>query len=239
MRGARVRAGWAIGLAVACLAGPGAQAASPSDTPLAQTQPTSSLSAAIQPAQAQGGVRALISADLVQPLPGAAVLRLGPADADWSDNGLEVMLPIARPHARYASASGRPLAGAGTDDLTCLTQAVYYESRGEPLAGQEGVAQVVMNRTHSTRYPGSVCGVVFQRSGGGTCQFTFACDGSMDRLIQPTAWDKAKSVASQALGGFVYKPLETATHYHASWMTPYWAPTLTRVQQIGGQIFYQ
>jgi spore germination cell wall hydrolase CwlJ-like protein len=206
---------------------------------LAQTQPTSSLSAAIQPAQAQGGVRALISADLVQPLPGAAVLRLGPADADWSDNGLEVMLPIARPHARYASASGRPLAGAGTDDLTCLTQAVYYESRGEPLAGQEGVAQVVMNRTHSTRYPGSVCGVVFQRSGGGTCQFTFACDGSMDRLIQPTAWDKAKSVASQALGGFVYKPLETATHYHASWMTPYWAPTLTRVQQIGGQIFYQ
>ena len=239
MRGAVVKAGWAIGLAVACLAGSAAQAASPSDIALAQTQPTPSLPAAIQPARAQSGVRALIGADLVQPLPGSAVLRLGPADADWSDNGLEVLLPIGRPHARYASAGGRPPAGAGTDDLTCLTQAVYYESRGQPLEGQEGVAQVVMNRTHSARYPGSVCGVVFQRSGGGTCQFTFACDGSMDRLIQPTAWDKAKSVASQALGGFVYKPLEAAIHYHASWMTPYWAPTLTRIQQIGGQTFYQ
>ena len=234
-----VRAGWAVGLLAGILSAPAAQAANPSEIALAQTLPTTSPSTAIQPAQAQGGVRALIGGDLVQPLSGTAVLRLGPADADWSDNGLEVLLPIERPHARYASASGRRAAGAGTDDLTCLTQAVYYESRGEPLEGQEGVAQVVMNRTHSARYPGSVCGVVFQRSGGGTCQFTFACDGSMDRLIQPTAWDKAKGVASQALGGFVYKPLESATHYHESWMTPYWAPTLTRIQQIGGQIFYQ
>ena len=236
MRGALVKAGSAFGLAAAFLAAPDAQAADP---PSAQTRLTFSPSAEIQPAPAQGEVRALIGGDLVQPLTGAAVLRLGPADADWSDNGREVLLPIGPPHSRYAAGRGRSAAGAGTDDLTCLTQAVYYESRGEPLEGQEGVAQVVMNRTHSTRYPGSVCGVVFQRSGGGTCQFTFACDGSMDRLIQPIAWDKAKNVASQALGGFVYKPLETATHYHASWMTPYWAPTLTRIERIGGQVFYQ
>jgi hypothetical protein len=236
MRGAVVKAGWAFGLAVASLAAPDARAADP---PSAQTKLMSSPSAVIQPAQAQGDVRALIGGGFVQPLASAAVLRLGPADADWSDNGLEVLLPIGPPHGRYAAGRGRPAAGAGTDDVTCLTQAVYYESRGEPLEGQEGVAQVVMNRTHSARYPGSVCGVVFQRSGGGTCQFTFACDGSMDRLIQPSAWDKAKSIATQALGGFVYKPLESATHYHASWMTPYWAPTLTRIQQVGGQIFYQ
>lgn len=239
MGGVTVTAGWAIGLATVVLAAPAARASDPVASLSAAMAPSPSISAAIQPAAAQGGVHALIGGDLVQPQPAAAVLRLGPADADWSDNGLEVLLPIERPHARYASAGRRAAAGAGADDLTCLTQAVYYEARGEPRAGQEGVAQVVMNRTHSARYPGSVCGVVFQRSGGGTCQFTFACDGSMDRLIQPSAWDKAKDVASQALGGFVYKPLETATHYHASWMTPYWAPSLTRIQQIGGQIFYQ
>lgn len=219
----------AIGLMAAFIAAPALAA-----------DPASSNSPATQVAAQGGGeIRALIGGDMAQPIAVAAVLRLGPADADWSDNGLPILLPIGRPHARYAG--GGVMAGgasAGGDPLTCLTQAVYFESRGEPLEGQEGVAQVVMNRTHSARYPGSVCGVVFQRSGGGTCQFTFACDGSMDRLIQPTAWDRAKSVASQALGGFTYRPLELATHYHASWMTPYWSSSLTRIEQVGGQIFY-
>ena len=232
MSGAMARAGWATCLLAALLVAPPALAA---DSAPSDSTPSLAIQPAVPPAS---GLRALISSDVVQPLAGPAVLRLGPADADWSNNGLPISLPIGRPPGRYA-ARGRPAAGAGADDLTCLTQAVYYEARGEPLEGQQGVAQVVMNRTHSARYPGSVCGVVFERSGGGTCQFTFACDGQMDRLIQPTAWDKAKSVASQALGGFVYKPLETATHYHASWMTPYWAPTLTRIEQIGGHIFDQ
>lgn len=224
----RFAGAWAIGLLAAVIAAPAAAAV-----------PAASDSPAIQTETPRGGeIRALIGDDMAQPVAAAAVLRLGPADADWSDNGLPVMLPIGRPHAKYASGAMAGGAAAGGDPLTCLTQAVYYESRGEPLEGQEGVAQVVMNRTHSARYPGSVCGVVFQRSGGGTCQFTFACDGSMDRLIQPTAWDRAKSVASQALGGFTYKPLELATHYHASWMTPYWSSSLTRIQQVGGQIFY-
>ena len=234
MSGARSKACWAAGVLAVALAATGARAADPSTG-----DPTSYTPVAIRAAAPEGGgVHALIGADYVQPLPGSAVLRLGPEDADWADNGLPISLPITRPAGRYA-ARGRPAAGAGSDDLTCLTQAVYYESRGEPIEGQEGVAQVVMNRTHSARYPSSVCGVVFQRSGGGTCQFTFACDGQMDRLIQPTAWDRAKTVASQALGGFTYKPLETATHYHASWMTPYWSSSLTRIQQVGGHIFYQ
>lgn len=230
------------GIAKACWVGAvlAALAVAPAVRAADATPPASSsfVPVALQTVAPQGGpVHALIGGDVVQPLLGAAVLRLGPADADWSDNGQEILLPISRPPGRYAT--GRRRSAPGGDDLTCLTQAVYYESRGEPLEGQEGVAQVVMNRTHSQRYPGSVCGVVFERSGGGTCQFTFACDGQMDRVIQPGAWDRAKSVATHALGGFVYKPLAEATHYHASWMTPYWSSSLTRVEQIGGHVFYR
>ena len=209
-------------------------------------------------AGALGGLAAglmLLGASTAQAREPAAIPGLKSIDPVEMSSGLRVMgedgelKPLdAAPVVNLTSLPTSVVALAGSsiawsrssnDPLTCLAQAIYFEARSESEDGQEAVAQVVMNRTHSARYPGSVCGVVFQRSGGGTCQFTFACDGSMDRLIQPTAWDKAKSVASQALGGFVYKPLETATHYHASWMTPYWAPTLTRVQQIGGQIFYQ
>jgi hypothetical protein len=157
---------------------------------------------------------------------GGAVLRLGPADSVWTD-GEEVILP------RHQTALAR---GAGSDDATCLAQAVYYESRGEPVAGQQAVAQVVMNRLG--RYAPSVCGVVFQRSRY-TCQFSFACDGAMDRPVNLAAWSQASAIAHQALGGFVYKPMKDATHFHAVYVTPPWSSTLTRVQQIGQHIFYR
>jgi hypothetical protein len=127
----------------------------------------------------------------------------------------------------------------GGDDLTCLTQAVYYEARSESLAGQEAVAQVVMNRTASGAYASSICGVVFERSGSGVCQFSFACDGAMDRPLEPAAWDTARTVAKQAIGGFVYKPLREAMHFHATWVQPAWSWQTPRLQRIGGHIFYR
>ncbi|MGA0604118.1 cell wall hydrolase [Caulobacter sp. KR2-114] len=160
------------------------------------------------------GIRLLIGGADAQVVQAAPVVRLGPADADWS-------------------ASDR------LDPATCLAQAIYYEARSESIEGQEGVAQVVMNRTRLAAYPADVCGVVFQRSDRGTCQFTFACDGSMDRPIDPVAWDRAHDLAVKALHGFVYRPLAGATHYHAAWMTPYWSGSLVRVRQIGGHIFYR
>jgi hypothetical protein len=127
----------------------------------------------------------------------------------------------------------------GLDPLTCLAQAVYFEARSESEAGQEAVAQVVLNRTHLAQYAPSVCGVVYQgaeRTSG--CQFTFVCDGSPRAPDDTDAWGRAVEVAKRALAGFVYKPMLGATHYHAAWMTPYWAPSLTRIRRIGGQIFY-
>jgi spore germination cell wall hydrolase CwlJ-like protein len=126
------------------------------------------------------------------------------------------------------------------DPLTCLAEAVYYEARSETLAGQRAVAQVVINRTHSGLFPSSVCGVVYQRTHAYSgCQFTFVCDGSMDRAPEARSWDVAQGVAKAALAGFVDKPLEQAMHYHADYVMPYWASTIPRIRQIGRHVFYR
>jgi hypothetical protein len=124
--------------------------------------------------------------------------------------------------------------------LTCLTQAVYYEAAREPLSGQEAVAQVVLNRMRHPAYPKSVCGVVYQGSARITgCQFTFTCDGSLGRVPEPGLWSQARLVAQKALGGYVARGVGSATHYHAVYVSPYWAPTLVKMAQIGAHIFYR
>lgn len=125
-------------------------------------------------------------------------------------------------------------------DLECLTQAVYYEARGETPAGQAAVAQVVLNRARHPAFPKSVCGVVFQGAyGGGVCQFSFACDGSMRRRREPGAWARAQKVAARALSGTVMTAVGTATHFHTINVSPGWGPRLVRVGQVGLHIFYR
>lgn len=122
----------------------------------------------------------------------------------------------------------------------CLTAAIYYEARSEPLDGQRAVAQVVLNRVRDRAFPNTVCGVVYQghlrRTG---CQFSFTCDGSMQRRRDPRSWEEARLVAEAALAGYVYAPAGSATHYHANYMVPWWAPSLTRIGEFGSQIFYR
>src|SRR6202008_3628337 len=78
----------------------------------------------------------------------------------------------------------------------CLANAVYFEARGEPVRGQIAVAQVVMNRVFSGYYPNDVCGVVYQDSHRHlACQFTFAGDGSPDRIDERDAWARAREIA--------------------------------------------
>ncbi len=124
--------------------------------------------------------------------------------------------------------------------LTCLAQAVYYEAAREPKVGQEAVAQVVLNRLRHPAYPKSVCGVVYQGAARPTgCQFTFTCDGALAHPPPPSLWIQAQAVARQALGGFVLKEVGSATHYHADYVAPSWAPTLVKMKQIGAHIFYR
>ena len=122
----------------------------------------------------------------------------------------------------------------------CLTAAIYYEARSEPLDGQRAVAQVVLNRVRDRAFPHSVCGVVYQGVGRGRgCQFSFACDGSTARSIDRGVWDRVRQVAEAALAGSVYAPVGSATFYHTGAVSPWWAPTLARIGQIGAHIFYR
>ena len=133
---------------------------------------------------------------------------------------------------------------AGNDDynraLDCLSQAIYYEAGFEPGEGQAAVAQVVLNRLQHPAYPKTVCGVVYQGSQLVTgCQFSFTCDGSLTRQPAEGAWKNSRDTAMRALAGYVYAPVGTATHYHADYVVPYWAPTLVKLRQIGAHIFYR
>ena len=124
--------------------------------------------------------------------------------------------------------------------LECLTSAIYYEAAQEPTDGQRGVAQVVLNRLRHPAFPNSVCGVVYEGSTRDTgCQFTFTCDGSMAYAPVPSLWQRARKVAEEALDGRVYAPVGYATHYHANYVVPYWASSLTKTAVEGAHIFYR
>jgi spore germination cell wall hydrolase CwlJ-like protein len=124
--------------------------------------------------------------------------------------------------------------------VACLAAAVYYEAAGEPEKGQEAVAQVVLNRVRHPAFPQTVCGVVYQGSDRASgCQFTFACDGSLARQPSPGAWERARRIAERALAGRVEASVGMATHYHANWVVPYWAPNLDKIAVVGSHIFYR
>ena len=124
--------------------------------------------------------------------------------------------------------------------LRCLTQAVYYEAGFEPMEGRYAVAQVILNRMRHPAYPNSVCGVVYQGSQRRTgCQFSFTCDGSLHRAPDPKSWAVAREIAAQTLAGKVATAVGMATHYHANYVSPYWAPKLTKINKIGAHIFYR
>ncbi len=144
--------------------------------------------------------------------------------------------------ARHPSPGPFRFQGAleGSRELDCLTQAVYYEARGETPSGQAAVAQVVLNRARNPAFPKSVCGVVFQRAGAKKgCQFSFACDGSTQRSREAGAWRRAQTIASRALDGFVMAEVGSATHFHTLNVAPMWGPRLMRVAQVGMHVFYR
>jgi spore germination cell wall hydrolase CwlJ-like protein len=124
-------------------------------------------------------------------------------------------------------------------ELECLTQAVYFEARGETPAGQAAVAQVVLNRVRHPAFPKSVCAVVFQGAGRHGCQFSFACNGSMRRGHEVAAWTRARRIASRALAGMVVSEVGPATHFHTTNVSPAWGPSLQRVAQVGLHVFYR
>lgn len=133
----------------------------------------------------------------------------------------------------------RMAAGAAPQrDVDCLTQAIYYEARGESSAGQAAIAQVVLNRVRHPAYPKSICAVVFQGARQGSCQFSFACHDGLSARREPAAWERAKGVAQRALAGFVMPVVGDATSFHVASVRPAWG-NMMRVAQIGVHVFYR
>jgi spore germination cell wall hydrolase CwlJ-like protein len=158
----------------------------------------------------------------------------------------EIAPPIEEIAAAIApGAAAKPFAMEGErasaeKALGCLTAAVYYEARSETEDGQRAVAQVVLNRVRHPGFPNSVCGVVYEGSARSTgCQFSFTCDGSMARGREPGPWTRARRIAAEALGGYVYAPVGLATHYHTTAIRPWWAASMNRAVTIGSHIFYR
>ncbi|PLK24493.1 cell wall hydrolase [Novosphingobium sp. TH158] len=179
--------------------------------------------------------------------PGSAFYYLAPDEptrpldtgAQWDyENGQTPVDPFGGPTARSMRVTGSEMDRQRA--LTCLTQAIYYEAASEPDAGQRAVAQVVLNRVAHPSYPNTVCGVVFQGSERTTgCQFSFTCDGALNRVPHRMFWLRAESVARAALSGYVYAPVGLATHYHTIAVNPYWAPKLHYLGTIGAHRFYK
>lgn len=124
--------------------------------------------------------------------------------------------------------------------IECLATAISYEAGNEPAAGQEAVAQVVLNRVRAPDFPKTVCGVVYQGSTRRTgCQFTFTCDGSLLRPRTARSMSAARLVAERVLRGEGTALVGDALNYHADYVSPGWARSLDRVIKIGAHIFYR
>ena len=125
-------------------------------------------------------------------------------------------------------------------DWLCLREAIYHEARGEDVVGQFAVAEVILNRVDSQRYPETVCAVVNQNAHQtNACQFSYACDGRPVTLNDSRAIAIAGRVARVALDGFERQLTGGATHYHSTLVSPYWSRTMERTARIGAHIFYR
>lgn len=122
-----------------------------------------------------------------------------------------------------------------SEQMRCLAGAVYFEARGEPLAGQLAVAQVIINRTEDGRFPRSYCGVVAQPG-----QFSFMRGSRMPAIREGSAaWERAVAVAHIADKGLWESEAGRAVFFHARYVKPGWIRTKTRLAQIDTHIFYR
>lgn len=161
-------------------------------------------------------------------------------DADAGD-GVTVASRSISPEATAAPAGRLDAAtldalprATGDAQWQCLATAIYHESRGEPIAGQIGVAEVVLNRVDSRQYPNTVCGVTNQG-----CQFSYTCDGRSDAMASAGPRQRAEKLARLLLDGRPRTVTDGATHFHATYVSPSWSRTFTRTASIGNHRFYR
>ena len=122
----------------------------------------------------------------------------------------------------------------GDEQLDCLANAIYFEARSEPLEGQLAVADVVLNRTASHRYPDSWCEVIKQKA-----QFSFVVNGRFPKADKSSlAWKRAKAIAKVAADRQIVELPEDVLWYHAYYVAPKWRLAMSEVKTIGAHTFY-
>jgi spore germination cell wall hydrolase CwlJ-like protein len=164
-----------------------------------------------------------ISQPVLQPLPEKVEEEAQPeAEAVEISASSLMQLVAAQPNMKNLSR-----------EMNCLAGAIYFESRGESLAGQLAVGRVIVERAASSRFPNSYCGVVFQRS-----QFSFVRGGSMPAIRKGSAaWTRAKAIARIADTGSWESKAEGALFFHATHVSPGWR--LARIARIDNHVFYR
>jgi spore germination cell wall hydrolase CwlJ-like protein len=131
-------------------------------------------------------------------------------------------------------------AASGGKEWSCLSEALYFEARGESVRGIFGVAEVILNRVDDPRYPNSVCGVVNQGTGERyRCQFSYTCDGRPELIQEPKAYKKVAKVAKVMLDGAPRVLTRGATHYHTNAVKPKWSRVFPQTTAIGTHFFYR
>ncbi|MBV7377924.1 cell wall hydrolase [Maritimibacter dapengensis] len=136
--------------------------------------------------------------------------------------------------------SKQPDVQQGDPAWQCLTEALYFEARGESHHGVFAVAEVILNRVESPRFPNSVCGVIKQGAARHlSCQFTYACDGRPEHVAEPRAYARMGKVARAMLDGAPRTLTGGATFYHTTGVNPRWASRLSQTAQIGVHRFYR
>lgn len=179
-------------------------------------------------------VAGLLDAGFFPPEPRRAK-RMTMAEARTSNADVSIV-DRARGSAAPYRFHGGPAERAQAVD--CLATAALYEVGDDPR-GQRAVMQVILNRSRAPGFPRTICGVVYQgfdRTTG--CQFSFTCDGSIERRTRHFGWSAARRAAKRALAGRVFADVGRATHYHADWMVPYWRDTMTKVAKVDTHLFY-
>jgi len=155
--------------------------------------------------------------------------ELGPFNAPKTKNGV------------YSIAYLRSLPVAkGGKEWACLTEALYFEARGETVKGQFAVAEVILNRVSSPSFPDTICGVINQGTGRKfACQFTYTCDGRAEVIREPKAYEMVGKVAKLVIDGMPRTITDGATFYHTKAVRPRWSRVFEHTATIGFHHFYK
>ena len=125
-------------------------------------------------------------------------------------------------------------------ELKCLSEALYFEARGEQIEGQIAVADVIINRKNSSQFPGTICGVVSEGAHKRhACQFSYNCDGKLELIYDKKTYRRIVKLSSMILNGAFSDVTNGATFFHASEVSPSWSKKFKMTRKIGRHIFYK